>query len=915
MSRYDYPRLPRHEMLGILSEFQIGNVSDSDLLKPTFDFVTNLYSALLLHIGILSEDHDQLDFEALERLENPDHHVESVRVMNLFDKIRELLAVLECPLKFTLKDLIKPEPDRTEIFLSAVLNFCLHREGKMNLFRPVVDELTLLEEKKQELEETLSKLNEEIEEHNQLRESEIPFVQELDAKVKELRQTIQSLNNHQMSLKVNMRKTKEKVKEMDEKIQNAEFALIQSVQENGSLHSKIVQSPDKLQRALDEKKSVKAEAKNAERAAMQAFHDKSALLELYTKASMKLSKQLAQMKAKQDQVNSAKTIEKDLKLLKANMSDQDVLNKSLEAKLIELQTKADQLDELKKQLEYERVQNREQVNKELENVKLEVETRRSGLQARQKQVEAMVMEADTINTKIQAVKESGAAKMQEMHHLCESITEKVNFCSFMPTQMLLMLPGMRMVLGNLQAEKWDDEWWWWWEGGGGGGGGDGDGDNERGRGGNILILFSQRLEPGQIAETKKHKKKRRRLVRSISRFWFGGRKSTSRSLIDMDSPREQDAPVGLKRKRDAPCKLVENNKQNDVAVTLAKPIILANIEDEANLVFSPLSLQIALGLIAAGSKGSTRDQLLSFLKFDSIDELNALSSLFVTTVLADGSPSGGPILSCANAFWIDQSLSFKSQFKDVIHDVYKAHSSQVDFQNKSDEVVAEVNAWAEKETNGGWQHPFFPPMTRDHKFYLLNGSTVKAPFMSSMKLQYISAYDGFQVLRLPYKQGNDRHRSFSMYLYLPDAKDGLRALVEKFSSQPGFFKNHVPRTMKVVCSFLVPKFKISFEFEASKILKSLGLVSPFTIHDGGLTNMVDSPIGDDLVSQGMFQKSFIEVNETGTEAAAVCSATVGGGMPVRTFNFVADHPFLYLIREAVTGVVLFMGTVLNPTLS
>ncbi|KAL3515627.1 hypothetical protein ACH5RR_022529 [Cinchona calisaya] len=424
MSSFQYPKLSRDDMVSILADFQIANVSDADIRHPNYDFVTNLYSAILLHIGVLPEEHDQFDFETLERLENPDHHLDSFRVMNLLDKIRELLGAVECPQNFTLCDLLKPDPDRTEFFLSAIVNYCIHWEAKMELMMPVVDELNLLEEQKKELENRVSQLNDEISEFNQLRESEVPLVQGIDAKVKELQQTIQKLNNHQMSLKANMRKMKEKVKEMDEKVVNANFAWEQSVQENGSLHSKIVQSPDKLQRALEEKKSLKDEAKNAERAAMHSFHDKEAVLEIYTKAFKKLSKQLAQMKAMQDQVNSAKSIEKDVKLHKVKLSDQEVLDKSLEAKLGELQAKVDQLDKIKRQLEQERDQTCEQANKELKNVKMEVEAKRSGLQTRQKQVEAVVTEADSIAASINVVKEAGAAKIHEMCQVSEAIMKQ-----------------------------------------------------------------------------------------------------------------------------------------------------------------------------------------------------------------------------------------------------------------------------------------------------------------------------------------------------------------------------------------------------------------------------------------------------------------------------------------------------------
>ncbi|XP_027106414.2 kinetochore protein NUF2 homolog [Coffea arabica] len=424
MSKFQYPTLSRSDVVAVLSEYEIAKISDADLRRPNFNFLTSLYSAVLLYIDILPEEPDQFDFETLERIDNPDHHRDSFRVLNLLDKIRELLASIDCPLNFTLCDLLKPDPGRTDFFLGAMLNYIVHRNAKLDLLRPIVDELTLLEERKQELESRMSQLNEEIFQFNQLRESEMPLVQEIDAKVKELQQTIQSLNNHQVSLKANRIKTKEKVKEMEAKVENADFALEQCKLENKSLLAEIVQSPDKLQRGLEEKKSLKVEAKNAERAAMHSFHAKEAVSEIYAKAGMKLSKQLARMKVLQDQVNSAKSIEKDVKLLKVKLSDQGVLDKSLDAKLVDLQAKVDQLDKVKWQLEQERGQTFEQATKELKNVKMEVEANRSALQTRQKQVEAVVMEADSIGVSINSVKEAGAAKMHEMGLVSEAIMKQ-----------------------------------------------------------------------------------------------------------------------------------------------------------------------------------------------------------------------------------------------------------------------------------------------------------------------------------------------------------------------------------------------------------------------------------------------------------------------------------------------------------
>ncbi|KAK6136501.1 hypothetical protein DH2020_029737 [Rehmannia glutinosa] len=403
MSKFEYPRLPRHEIIAVLAESQIAVLSEADLLHPEPDLICNLYNHIFFHMDPLQEDQGQIEFGALEQLENPDYHAHSVQLMNLYNKIRQLVAAVNCPKAFTPKDLIKPEPERTELFLSAILNFHLHRHTKLDLLKPIGDDLDLFEGRQEAAENRIKELNAEIAEFNESRERELPLVHEVESKVKELHQTVSGLNKHQMALKTEIKQLKEKAKEVDEKISNAEFALVQSVQENASLRSKIVQSPDKLQRALEEKKLVQIETRNAERAAVQSFQDKTATLEAYAK------------------VNSAKSVDKDVKVLKSKLSDEGVLIKSFEAKLVEMQSKADQLREFKKQLEKERALKHEEVDRELNNVKLEVDSKRNELQLRQRQVESLVAEADAITSKRTIVKDDAEAKMQEMDRKCEEI--------------------------------------------------------------------------------------------------------------------------------------------------------------------------------------------------------------------------------------------------------------------------------------------------------------------------------------------------------------------------------------------------------------------------------------------------------------------------------------------------------------
>nr|XP_043639517.1 serpin-ZX-like [Erigeron canadensis] len=379
------------------------------------------------------------------------------------------------------------------------------------------------------------------------------------------------------------------------------------------------------------------------------------------------------------------------------------------------------------------------------------------------------------------------------------------------------------------------------------------------------------------------------------------------------------------------------NQTTHVSLTNLVTHILSKEFANSNVVLSPLSIQLVLGLIAAGSEGQTLDQLLSLLEVNTIEELNALSSQLVSSIMTDASKSGGPRLAFVNGVWVDQTISLKDSFKQVVGTVYKAITKQVDFQSKADEVTEEVNLWAKNHTNsliekmlppdavdrytrlilanalyfkGVWKEKFDPSLTIEHDFHLLDGSKVQVPFMTTMKDQLVGEYDGFKVLGLPYVHGEDK-RHFTMYIYLPDKNDGLSSLIQKINSESGFLESHIPLGKVEIRKFLVPKFKISSGFEVSDSLKELGVVLPFK--DGSLTKMVEPP-NPELFVSGIHQKSFVEINEEGTEAAAITYSTVMAKSARFTYpDFVADHPFLFVIREDTTGAVLLMGQIADPS--
>ncbi|XP_048573268.1 serpin-ZXA-like [Triticum urartu] len=389
--------------------------------------------------------------------------------------------------------------------------------------------------------------------------------------------------------------------------------------------------------------------------------------------------------------------------------------------------------------------------------------------------------------------------------------------------------------------------------------------------------------------------------------------------------------------------------QTRFALRLASAISSPSNADGAagNAAFSPLSLHVALSLVAAGAGGATRDQLAATLGAEGPGEaesLHALAQQVVQLVLADASVEGGPRVAFANGVFVDTSTPLRSSFKEVAVGKYKAETHSVDFQTKAAEVACQVNTWVEKLTSGlikeilpdgsvdsttrlvlgnalyfkgAWTQEFDASKTKDGEFHLLDGSSVQASFMSSTNEQYLSSHDNLKVLKLPYRQGGDM-RQFSMYILLPEANDGLWNLAGKVSSEPEFLEKHTPTEKVLVRNFKLPKFKISFGFEASSLLKGLGLHLPFSC-EADLSEMVDSAPEQNLYISSVFHKSFVEVNEEGTEAAAATAAVVMLMSlpldPPMEMDFVADHPFLFVIREDLTGVVLFVGHVVNPLLA
>ncbi|XP_028752768.1 serpin-ZX-like [Neltuma alba] len=389
----------------------------------------------------------------------------------------------------------------------------------------------------------------------------------------------------------------------------------------------------------------------------------------------------------------------------------------------------------------------------------------------------------------------------------------------------------------------------------------------------------------------------------------------------------------------------------DFCLQLAYRVLQKQTEKGSNFVASPLSLHIILSLVAAGSKGKTLEQLLSFLGSESKDELNSLSSQFLSRLWhAEGTKSGGPNLSFVNGAWVEKTFGLKTSFEEIVKNVYKSQIEAVDFKNKAEEVAQEVNSWIENATNGlishivpsgslnprtrlvlanalyfkgAWDKRFDSSMTETRSFNLLNGENVKVPFMTSKRCgsyyyrsfqNHFNSFENYKVLSIPYQCGSNPFK-FAMYFFLPHGKHGLPNLIHTLNSNPRFLNQNFELRRAEISELWIPKFKFSYNVEAEEAMKELGLTLPFM--PGELTEVSDSFSSHKLHVSKILHKAFVEVDEEGTEAAACtivsaiqCCASVA--MP--KISFVADHPFIFMIREETSKAVFFIGAVLNPLL-
>jgi serpin B len=267
---------------------------------------------------------------------------------------------------------------------------------------------------------------------------------------------------------------------------------------------------------------------------------------------------------------------------------------------------------------------------------------------------------------------------------------------------------------------------------------------------------------------------------------------------------------------------------------------------------------------------------------------------------------------------------------------------------KPEAAVKMINDWVKKATNnlidtvisasdvdattdlvlanavyykGAWLAPFIPDNTRRSAFHRLDGGVAETEFMTGRRpFMDVACMDGFKVLKLPYKPGAAPRTRYSMFVFLPDARDGLSTMVDVVTASPAYLYGILAEMKEKHVSIQLPKFEISFSWsDLKRDLGRLGLSLPFSQEVADLRGMCK---GDDVAGGArrptflskVAHKAVVKVNEAGTEAtAATLSLCGGGGPPPDVIEFTADHPFTFFIMEELSGVIVFAGHVLDPT--
>ena len=352
---------------------------------------------------------------------------------------------------------------------------------------------------------------------------------------------------------------------------------------------------------------------------------------------------------------------------------------------------------------------------------------------------------------------------------------------------------------------------------------------------------------------------------------------------------------------------------------------VAQEQPDANVFISPFSVSTVLQMLDNGAAGATKQELERVLHADGFPggALNAACESLNHSL----NSQTNVILELANAIWYQQGIPLKPAFVSVNQNFFQAELGAVDFARPQSAQI--INHWADQRTHGKiqdivrwpfdpatrvvlanaiyfkgkWERPFDKRDSRPHAFHPAGGGEKVVPTMWQHGHFDYRGGEGFQVVRLPYAG-----RRLWMEVFLPDADFSLAQLLTRF--------NTASERERMLEGFLdqngtlaLPRFRLEYDITLNNPLQALGIKRVF--HGGDFSAMSGEPLEVSEVKQ----KSYVEVNEEGTEAAAVTVGIMRATAvlrPQKPFEMIVDRPFFFVIEDSQTRSVLFIGVVYDP---
>jgi serpin B len=344
---------------------------------------------------------------------------------------------------------------------------------------------------------------------------------------------------------------------------------------------------------------------------------------------------------------------------------------------------------------------------------------------------------------------------------------------------------------------------------------------------------------------------------------------------------------------------------------------------DSNVFLSPLSATFALGMTLNGAAGATYDEMRAALQLGGLSEAEVntgYKSLLALLTSLDATVD----MRVANSIWYRQTFAFHQSFLDAGRTYFDAEIAGLDFTNAA-AALATINGWVSEHTNGripsiideirdehvmflinaiyfngSWRERFDPAETRDDTFRSSDGATQPARLMHRRDTIAYAESPAWQAVDLPY--GNT---AFTMTVVLPREGTDIETLAGSFDATTWNTLTAALEQQQV--DLLLPKVKLSYERTLNDDLTALGMQRAFIGNVADFTRM--SPAGDQLYIDFVKQKTFVDIHEEGTEAAAATAVGVGVTSAPLVYDVRVDRPYLIVLRERLSGTVVFMGKI------